>query len=1062
MAKEKKPQKLSDVKVKLPPYMRPFGPVFTEVALSLAGNLDTLELNASSVYKILDKFCYDVMDGQIAKLPVDSFAMSAMLGRRWWSDVPEFISAPCTQGGVMILTNRIVEEEHLTQHLPGGDLREYLSNRFELMGIDPSQWYVTALFKHLHPDYANGGNVLKKAWLKEFEPLLDREIARVRPDVVFVFGAEPAKFMLRDKDAKIGDIEGTVNTVLWPELSAFESARDSADVGVLEFDDDPPMFPIKVVCMTHPRSCLRSKSAADKQKLANAIAQMANVVSGEDRQEAVEHYAVRTIDELAALAKRVENECENNLIAIDAEWNSDHPQNDDWYVRTVQLSWKPNTAAAVVFHNEKGEPCFGDDYQKAISMLADMLRGHQIAGHYLDADLEHLEAMGIPALSMYAVHESAELYKEAVLSDSPCGFDTALAAHALEETDSFSLTAQFLKHTTAPRYDLEVEKFTKQYSRSALDNKKLINKYLAANPNSKWEGKVIPPLTGYGPVPDDILVPYGCYDADVTRRIAMKQRLLLSSDRFHHDCWLPFWRNMRVVPAVLEMKVTGIHVDRDHMMNMMRSYGDMLRKNICEIRKYAGFESFNPNSLLHLRWFVFGYGSAPILDTGEEAFTMRLDPVLTTGTRGRPWAEVIADGDVERSVPSVSQQVLSTLLYTAEKQILYKDGDDIALRSCKEPISILRNISALRKVLETVLRLPDTEIHNGEDSDVEYGWDKGLPSFICKDDRVRTTIYTTKETGRYSSARPPLQNISKTKEVIYKEAMGDAYIAPLRSVLTADPGYVLVSTDFAGAELTVAAILSKDDTMLDNVMRNQLPEDDPDFYDIHSSVAVSAFKLDCKPTKHGLKEAGVYHYRHLAKSVMFGIMYGRGAKAISQAALADGIFVSAEEAQTVIDAVYSKYAGLRRLFDDCKDRVEKYGWLKTAYGRYRRFFPSANKKELSANSREAMNFPVQGFVADAVSTAISNFYYCRPQFNCEYYLVLQIHDEIISLVKETDLKKYIKEVVPFCMRERLPLYGSDLAGRHYAEGPYFFGNESSVFRRWGEEIPKKEFEALMS
>ena len=92
------------------------------------------------------------------------------------------------------------------------------------------------------------------------------------------------------------------------------------------------------------------------------------------------------------------------------------------------------------------------------------------------------------------------------------------------------------------------------------------------------------------------------------------------------------------------------------------------------------------------------------------------------------------------------------------------------------------------------------------------------------------------------------------------------------------------------------AIMTGDRTMIDHATRNQLPEDHPDFYDIHSNVAVLAFKLKCAPTKSGLASIGMSHLRIVAKSVIFGIAYGRGAKAIALAAREQKVDVSVDAA----------------------------------------------------------------------------------------------------------------------------------------------------------------------
>lgn len=76
------------------------------------------------------------------------------------------------------------------------------------------------------------------------------------------------------------------------------------------------------------------------------------------------------------------------------------------------------------------------------------------------------------------------------------------------------------------------------------------------------------------------------------------------------------------------------------------------------------------------------------------------------------------------------------------------------------------------------------------------------------DGRVRPTIYTLgTDTGRMSAVRPNLQQLSRE--------------GGIRACITADPGQLLISADFSGVELRVAAALSGDVTL-----RQLLAEED--------------------------------------------------------------------------------------------------------------------------------------------------------------------------------------------------------------------------------------------
>jgi len=81
---------------------------------------------------------------------------------------------------------------------------------------------------------------------------------------------------------------------------------------------------------------------------------------------------------------------------------------------------------------------------------------------------------------------------------------------------------------------------------------------------------------------------------------------------------------------------------------------------------------------------------------------------------------------------------------------------------------------------------------------------------------------------------------------------------------------VLVEADYTGAELFGMATQARDATMIEHCLRANLPEDDPNHYDIHSNVAVTSFGLQCEPTKAGLAALGKAPLRIGAKNIIFG------------------------------------------------------------------------------------------------------------------------------------------------------------------------------------------------
>ena len=137
----------------------------------------------------------------------------------------------------------------------------------------------------------------------------------------------------------------------------------------------------------------------------------------------------------------------------------------------------------------------------------------------------------------------------------------------------------------------------------------------------------------------------------------------------------------------------------------------------------------------------------------------------------------------------------------------------------------IRDYKFISQVLQSVLRKPnvtdDGDYEVNEDGHYEY--EKGLVGCVHADGKVRTHFFQTKETGRASSSRPPLQNLSSRREDDYGRIIGrDMYKHPVRSILRVPEGHVGIETDLTGAELAVLAWLSQDHTMIEHIRRNQI------------------------------------------------------------------------------------------------------------------------------------------------------------------------------------------------------------------------------------------------
>jgi len=669
----------------------------------------------------------------------------------------------------------------------------------------------------------------------------------------------------------------------------------------------------------------------------------------------------------------------------------------------------------------------------------------QIRGSFFSADLPWLEWLGIKIAKRFKVPPRVADLKNGNYAG---GFDVALAMHAYDETGELKLENMCSRYCDMARWDNDLREW--------------LSSFAAA------QGVSADALEGFGECPGDILYPYGGKDVIGTHKLAeLEQTELLNSDRYGNSSWLPFHTSMLAFPAFNEMHTVGMKVDCQRIDNLTDTFMEVRDRKLDEFRYEIKWPEFNPRSAHHCRELLFGMKYTgkidekgnPVSVAPPGAVCLDLKPIKTTGARGKLWADVVRHSEENKYSASTDKETLGILgLY-----------NETALK--------LRDIRLVDQVLKSVFRPPlvmTSGEHAGNIQLDEKGYriyDGGVASYITHDQRLRSWFLQTMETGRASSSRPPLQNLSKRREDDYARIIGSAHLYPVRSFITSnlDNNYqsaisgvigektVLVEADYTGAELFSIAIMSRSKNMIDHCLRSNLPENHADHYDLHSHVAVETFGLQCPPTKKGLAEAGYKGKRVGAKNVIFGGNYGRSAEAIARQCKEEGVEITVDEVKQVMANIYTRYSEIPILQNLLRQRVRTEGWLRSCMGRLRRFIPSRDRQVMGDLERQALNFPFQSHVADAVSCALYNLMEHEEKEALGYKVVLTIHDAIVLEVPLRSVDTVVENILPECMVDRVPFYACDCDGIPYADSPlYTFGIDTDVQAYWGVPLSKKD------
>jgi DNA polymerase-1 len=241
-----------------------------------------------------------------------------------------------------------------------------------------------------------------------------------------------------------------------------------------------------------------------------------------------------------------------------------------------------------------------------------------------------------------------------------------------------------------------------------------------------------------------------------------------------------------------------------------------------------------------------------------------------------------------------------------------------------------------------------------------------LPMMVDGKSRLHTTFnLTIAQTGRLSSTDPNLQNIPTRTDLGRR----------IRTAFVAGEGNKLVSADYSQFELRLAAVLAKDQELIDMFNRGA---------DIHTATAAQVYGRDLEDVTKQMRRA--------AKVINFGILYGMSPHGLN---IATGM--TYEQSTNFIE----KYKAIRKpLFDymdHVKEQARKDGYVATLLGR-RRPMPdihSSNFMVRQAAERAAINMPIQGTEADLMKLAMIKVQEKLEAKASNCKLLLQIHDSVL-------------------------------------------------------------------
>lgn len=257
-----------------------------------------------------------------------------------------------------------------------------------------------------------------------------------------------------------------------------------------------------------------------------------------------------------------------------------------------------------------------------------------------------------------------------------------------------------------------------------------------------------------------------------------------------------------------------------------------------------------------------------------------------------------------------------------------------------------------------------------------------LPIHIRPDDRVHPSVLQeTTKSARLSMRDPGMMQIP---------SRGGEPAFMVKSCFVARDGHTLVCADYKTLEIFIAAILSKDDSMISTLASGL------DYHlETTKRIALQAWGVTPEQVVAEF-EAGDEYRRGIGKTLNFGVLYGQG-----PAAVAEAVNTTEQVAKVLLDSLFGAYPALRRWIQACKREARETGYTYAYWNgevsRRRPVFDAGfpDSARRGHDERAAFNNRIQSTASDiclASVVELSKFFRAN---SWPAQIALTIHDSII-------------------------------------------------------------------
>lgn len=361
--------------------------------------------------------------------------------------------------------------------------------------------------------------------------------------------------------------------------------------------------------------------------------------------------------------------------------------------------------------------------------------------------------------------------------------------------------------------------------------------------------------------------------------------------------------------------------------------------------------------------------------------------------------------------PNSPKQILT---YLNDKGVMVKDTTAATLEEIQDDERVSEFVKPLLKYRKTMKQ---------RGTYCESYLEKERDGFI----RTTVNIHGT-GSGRMSGSDPNVQNVPRDKKI-------------RKCFIAREPGWVRIECDYAQAELRLQAILSGDPAMIAAFQ--------PESHDFFDLIIPQAFPdlfpsvQDYLDYEEAECDGDEKDYRAKLKGVVYGLNFGRGARAIGLS-----LDMPTSEAQKIIDAflaTYPVYAAWRQEIMAAAIDPDKADMLTGPSGLQflAEVVTNSNRGSLQ---RSALSFLPQNGVAYLCTMAAVRANYRLRREGSRAMVNMVVHDAVYADAPQKE-RDYVMQVV----QEEMEKIGTETYGT-----VVLFAAEPTWFTRWGVKPEEEE------